>query len=73
MTRTCLLALCVLLAAGCVNRRHSSHPHGMPPGQAKKVAHVHASGCGHALVDGVWIAVSSGKVHGSKKGKGHKH
>ena len=63
MTRKYLLILCVLLTAGCLNRRHHSsfHPHGMPPGQAKKVKHAHAGGCGHALVDGVWIV-----------GKGHK-
>jgi hypothetical protein len=40
----------------------------MPPGQAKKVAHVHVSGCGHVLVDGAWISVSS--VPGPKQGKG---
>ena len=72
MMRTRLLSLCILLTAGCVHPRHSVHPHGMPPGQAKKMAHVHASGCGHVHVDGAWIVVSSGNPHGSKQGKGHK-
>jgi nitrate reductase gamma subunit len=45
------------LAAGCVNPHRPVHPHGMPPGQAKKIAHVHGSACGHVLVDGVWVVV----------------
>ena len=68
-----VVALLALLTAGCVSDRHSVHPHGIPPGQAKKLAHAHASGCGHILVDGVWITVSSGHAHGSKKGKRHKN
>ena len=58
-------ALIALLSLSCVSR----HPHGMPPGQAKKVGHVHAGGCGHERVDGVWVAVSVG----SHPGRGPKH
>jgi hypothetical protein len=43
----------------------------MPPGQAKKLVHFHGNGCGHTLVQGTWIAVSSGHGQRSKKNKGH--
>lgn len=58
-------ALLALLCLACVSR----HPHGMPPGQAKKVAHAHGAGCGHERVDGVWVSVSvsSHPGHGPKK------
>lgn len=51
----CLLVAVAAGLSGCV------HPHGMPPGQAKKVSvHVHAQGCGHVCVGGSWIAASGG-------------
>jgi hypothetical protein len=46
--------------SGCV------HPHGMPPGQAKKVVHVHAHGCGHECVGGNWVTVSGGPSKGHR-------
>ena len=73
MRHTRLVALLALLTAGCVSHGHSVHPHGMPPGQAKKLAHAHTSGCGHTFVDGVWITVSTERAHGSKKGKRRKN
>ncbi|HET9480254.1 MAG TPA: hypothetical protein VFP98_00725 [Candidatus Polarisedimenticolia bacterium] len=64
------LGLCLpLAAAGCVSR-HPSHPHGMPPGQAKKMVHVHGAGCGHVFVDGAWIVVTTSPNPGLAKGKG---
>jgi hypothetical protein len=53
---TTAAALLALLCLACVSR----HPHGMPPGQAKKIGHVHAAGCGHEQVDGVWVSVAVG-------------
>jgi hypothetical protein len=53
-----LAAATVAVATACVAPR--SHPHGMPPGQAKKLGHVHGLSCGHVLVDGVWIVAASG-------------
>lgn len=45
----------VLLLAGCVFPVQGHHPHGMPPGQAKKSVHVHGHSCGHVHVNGNWI------------------
>jgi hypothetical protein len=60
---TLILALCVALTASCVNHHGWGHPHGMPPGQAKKVAHAHGSSCGHVHVDGAWISISKSRRH----------
>ena len=54
--RATTAALALLLLVSCVG--HRTHPHGMPPGQAKKVGHAHGSGCGHDLVDGAWVSVA---------------
>ena len=62
--RACLLASCVILAASCVNDRHYSHPHGMPPGQVKRITHHHSGDCEHMLVNGVWVTVSSNPGNG---------
>ena len=67
MTRTCMLALCLVFAAGCVGHGRAVHPHGMPPGQAKKVAHVHIDGCGHVYTGGAWVVVATGAGRGRKK------
>ncbi len=68
---TWILGICVAVTASCVHPRHLGHPHGMPPGQVKKVGHLHGSACGHMFVGGAWIVVSSphapGKQHGHKK------
>ncbi len=72
MTRSFWLGLGFLWLTGCVHQHHMSHPVGMPPGQAKKVAHVHAEGCGHVYLDGVWISVSTG-TSGHSHDKGRKH
>ena len=67
------LGICVILATpGCFWHLHGrrGHPHGMPPGQAKKVLHVHGPGCGHLYTAGRWILV--GKHHpGKRYGKKH--
>jgi hypothetical protein len=59
-----LLGILAFVLSSCVYHGHAGygapmklHPHGMPPGQAKKLAHVHAHGCGHVMVDGVWVVV----------------
>ena len=50
-----IAALLVPVLSGCVFNRH---PHGMPPGQAKKVVvHVHDHHCGHVRA----VVVSPGK------------
>ena len=57
------LGILALALSSCVHhhghygRPMGLHPHGMPPGQAKKLSHVHAHGCGHVMVDGVWVVV----------------
>ena len=68
------LALAVMMAvAGCVahvdsHHGSSGHPHGAPPGQAKKVVVVEAShfcvdSCDHFYLDGVWY-IETGHKHG---------
>ena len=71
-----ILAACALLAVGCQHGPHhkpfSKHPHGMPPGQAKKIGHavhMHGMDCGHSLVDGIWVAMH---VQAAKHGPKHK-
>lgn len=63
-----VLAL-ALLTSGCATYHGTRHPHGMPPGQAKKLAHSHGNGCGHVHVGGEWVLTTS---HKSKPGKGRK-
>ena len=63
--RACLLVSFVIFVTSCVNDRRYSHPHGMPPGQVKKVVHCHSNDCGHFFVDGVWI------IGPAKPGRGH--
>ena len=51
---------------------HSGHPHGAPPGQAKKVVVVESShacvdSCEHFFLDGVWY-IEAGHRHGSSCG-----
>ena len=59
---------CVLLAsAGCASHHQYRHPHGLPPGHAKKMVHVHSVGCDHELLGGVWVE------HSVKHAKVHKH
>jgi len=63
--------------AGCVahvegHHSGSSHPHGGPPGQAKKVVVVEAShfcvdSCDHFWLDGVWY-IEVGHRHGPSCG-----
>lgn len=83
-----LSAFLLASAAGCVavvEDRHgrSSHPHGGPPGQTKKVVVVESShfcvdSCDHFHLDGVWY-IEVGHRHGSGcghylvKGKWGKH
>ena len=59
-----MVVACLLLVSGCVTHPHrhrvSRHPHGMPPGQAKKLAHHHHVNCGHVLVEGVWVELKVG-------------
>lgn len=50
-------------------RHFGKHPHGMPPGQARKVAHVHGYDCGHVHTGSTWVSVEAGHVHGP--GCGH--
>lgn len=71
--KTALLPLLALLAVGCVHHRTvtTKHPHGMPPGQAKKISHVHLEGCGHVLVGGTWVASTGVKARRSRCG-GHR-
>ena len=60
--RTLILGLFALLGTACIH--HSSqvrHPHGMPPGQAKKIGHAHGHGCGHKQHDGAWVVVKATK------------
>ena len=60
-----------ILCSGCflIVEDHD-HPHGMPPGQAKKVACHHHAGCNHVFADDdYWMEVYSGHNHGS--GCGH--
>ncbi len=61
-----IVVACLLLVSGCVSHPHrvSRHPHGMPPGQAKKLAHVHGFNCAHIFVGGIWIELEAGHVHG---------
>ena len=64
-----LVACLTLPSLGCVGHHHG-HPHGMPPGQAKKLGHVHGVGGGHSVRGGGWVGVSTGSVHvGKKTGK----
>ena len=64
-----------LALGGCVAHRHESkHPHGAPPGQAKKAAHVDAAHvcldtCDHVFIEGAWVVLESGHKHGH--GCGH--
>ena len=66
-----LLGLTVVFLSACIHHHQTRHPHGMPPGQAKKSLHVHADGCGHVLRNGVWVEVSVGV--GQVKGGKAKH
>ena len=76
--RGILLALSAALiasTAGCVahveSRHSSSHPHGGPPGQMKKVVvvegHTCFDSCDHFYLDGVWY-VETGHRHGASCG-----
>lgn len=81
-------AAALLIPAGCVahvdsHSSRSSHPHGGPPGQTKKVvvvesSHVCFDSCDHFFLDGVWY-IETGHRHGSGcghylvKGKWGKH
>jgi hypothetical protein len=81
-----LAAALMAATAGCVavvEDRHSSHPHGGPPGQTKKVVVVDAGhfcvdSCDHFYLDGVWY-IEVGHRHGPGcghylvKGKWGKH
>ena len=60
-----IVSVFAVLSAGWV---HPKHPHGMPPGQAKKVVHAHGHNCGHVHIDGKWVSSSNG----FKAGKKHK-
>ena len=61
-------ATLALLLASCVNHKNS-HPHGMPPGQAKKVVHAHGHNCGHFFVNGTWNATPASPGHNKSKKK----
>ena len=65
-----IVGVFAVLSAGCVHPPYSKHPHGMPPGQAKKVVHAHGHDCGHVFVGGNWV--TSIHPYNAKKGKGHK-
>jgi hypothetical protein len=54
-----VVAICVLLSVACVH----THPHGMPPGQAKKSLHVHGHQCGHVYVGGTWVVSAKNGKH----------
>ncbi|MHC5065995.1 MAG: hypothetical protein ACYTG5_18700 [Planctomycetota bacterium] len=70
-SRTILaIAACALLT-GCIHHHSRSHPHGMPPGQAKKL-HSHGDHCGHVYIDGHWVLVDSAPGHRKHRGKGWK-
>ena len=63
-----LLAIILTAGAFCggclIVNDHPQHPHGMPPGQAKKIFCSHSSSCNHVcLDDGTWIEISIGHVH----------
>lgn len=65
-----LILVAGLFIGGCVVGDHPQHPHGMPPGQAKKFVCNHSSSCNHiCLDDGSWIEISFGHIHAS--GCGH--
>ena len=70
MIRITILAASTLLSLSACIHTHSSHPLGGPPGQVRS-AHVHCAGCGHALVDGVWIEVGVNHSSSSWSAKGH--
>ena len=72
MKKHALILGLALLSGACVHHNNSRHPHGLPPGQAKKVVHSHGHNCGHVHVEGHWVVETSTHGHGSGRGKGHK-
>ena len=66
-----IAAACLALAplSACVVHTHPATTVVVPPGQAKKIVHVHGVDCGHCWTGDEWIVLAPAHVHGP--GCGH--